>query len=54
MTSFGLYSTVQIEIIVAYSDNTLGYIQSFFVSTSLENAGKTHVKRDEEIWINET
>ena len=40
------YSTIQIEIIVAYSDSTLGYIQSFPVSTSLENVGMTHVKRD--------
>ena len=41
------YSTVHIEIIV-------GYIQFFPVSASLEKAGITHVKRDEEIWINET
>ena len=53
-TSFGSYSTIQIEITVAYNDSTLEYIQSFPVSTSLENAGMTHVKRDEEIWINET
>ena len=46
--------TVHIEITVAYSDSTLGYIQAFPVSTFLENAGMTHVKRDEEIWINET
>ena len=52
-TPFGSYSTVQIEIIVAYSDSTLRYIQSFPISTSLENTGMTHVKRDEEIWINE-
>ena len=54
MTPFGSYNTVQIEIIVAYSDSTLEYIHSFLISTSLENAGMTHVKRDEEIWINET
>ena len=48
-TSFESYSTVQIEITVAYRDSTLGYIQSFLISTSLENAGMTHVKRDEEI-----
>ena len=53
-TPFGSYNTIQMEITVAYSDSTLGYIQSFPVSTSLENAGMTHVKRDEEIWINET
>ena len=52
-TPFGSYSTVQIEIIVAYSDSTLGNIQSFLVSTSLENACMTHVKRNKEIWINE-
>ena len=34
--------------------NTLKYLQSFPVSTSLENAGMAHVKKDEEIWINET
>ena len=51
---FGSYSTVHIEIAIAYSDSTLGYIQAFPVSTSLENTGMTHVKRDEEIWINET
>ena len=51
---FGSYSTIQIKIIVAYNDSTLGNIQSFPVSTSLENASMTHVKRDEEIWINET
>ena len=53
-TLFESYSIVQINIIVASSDSTLGYIQSFLVSTSLENAGMTHVKRDEERWINET
>ena len=46
VTLFGSYSTVQIEITVAYSDSTLGYIQSFPVSTSLEYAGMKHVKRD--------
>ena len=54
MTPFGSYSTVHIEITVVYSDSTLGYIQSFLASTSLENAGMTHVKRGKEIWINET
>ena len=53
-TSFGSYSTIQIEITVAYSASTLRYIQSFPISTSLENEGMTHVKRDEEIWINAT
>ena len=48
-TPFGSYSTIQIKITVAYSDSTLGYIQSFLVSTSLENASMTHVKRYEEI-----
>ena len=37
-----------------YSDSTLGNIRSFPVSTYLENAGMTHVKKDEKIWINET
>ena len=50
-TPFGSYNTVQIDITIVYSDSTLGYIQSFPVSTSLENASMTHVKRDEEIWI---
>ena len=51
---FGSYSTVQIKIAIAYNDSIFGYIQSFPVSTSLENAGMKHVKRDEKIWINET
>ena len=54
VTPFGSYSIVQIEITVAYSASTLRYIQSFPISTSLENAGMKHVKRDKEIWINET
>ena len=45
---------VQIEITVPYSDSTLGYIQPFPISTSMENTSMTHVKRDEDIWINET
>ena len=55
MIPFRSYRTVHIEITVTYSDSTLGYIQSFPVSISLENVGMTHVKKkDEEIWINET
>ena len=53
-TRFGSNNTVQIEITIAYNDSTLGYILSFPVSTSLGNASMTYVKRDEEIWINET
>ena len=54
-TPFGSYSAVQIEITIAYNDSTLENMQSFPISTSLENAGMTHVKkRVEEIWINET
>ena len=51
---FGLYSIVQIEITIVYSDSTLRYIQSFPLSTSLENAGMIHIKRDKDIWINKT
>ena len=52
--SLGLYSKAQIEITVSYSDSTLGYIQLFPVSTSLEYVGMKHVKRDKAILINET
>ena len=51
-TPFGSYRIIQIEIIIAYSDSTLGYIQSFPVSTSLEYACMKHVKRDKTILIN--
>ena len=50
---FGSYSKAQIEIIVSYSDSTLGYIQFFLVSTSLEYAGMKHVKGDKAVLINE-
>ena len=46
------YSNAQIEIIVSYSDSTLGYIQFFPISTSLEYADMKHVKRDKAILIN--
>ena len=51
---FRSYSKAQIEIIVSYSDSTLGYIQFFSVSTCLEYADMKHVKRDKAILINET
>ena len=54
VTPFGSYITVQIEITVSYSDSTLGYIQFFPVSISLEYASMKHVKRDKVILINET
>ena len=54
MVPFRPYSKVQIEITVSYNDSTLGYIQLFPVSTSLEYASMKHVKRDKGILINET
>ena len=54
VTPFGSYSIVHIEITVAYSVCTLGYIHSFLVSTFFEYVGMKHVKIEKAILINKT
>ena len=51
---FRSYNKTHIEITISYSDSTLGHIQLFPISTSLEYADMKHVKRDKAILINET
>ena len=54
LTPFRSFSKAHIEITVLCSNSTLGYIQFFPVSTSLEYASMKYVKRDKAILINET